>query len=122
MEKYINFIIAFFVLLSIFRRFKIRKNVPGMQGQGFGNEPEQGMKTVFPKDVSSVLPKALLGNKNLEKIVTVYGTGAQVGVEDVSGLLNVSAETAQEYLGSLEGQGRAEVVMSAGNKVKYKLS
>jgi hypothetical protein len=67
------------------------------------------------------LPPLGLAGKQLDKIVKVYGTGAMLGTDEVSILLNVSPETTQDYLEQLASSNRAIKTSSASGKMRYKL-
>jgi hypothetical protein len=111
-------VIIVLVLRAIGSKEKVRKNFSEQfEWKSFKMGPQL-------KDSSdpTVLALGVFGNKDLDKIVTVYGQGSQLSVDDVVGLLNITPEKAQAYLDELSNQGRAQLVQSTSGKIKYKLS
>ena len=138
MDSLINIIIVIIVIASVVFRVKkaaklIAKNRPA------GNQPANtaGDQAQYPSGQSVIdaasrtiiaptqflpaFPQAGFNGKDLNKIITVYGAGAAIGTEEVSILLNVSLEQAQNYLDQLASQGKAEMVTSVSGKTRYKL-
>lgn len=128
MEWIFNLFIFVIIALSVLARVKKNRGGPGQQQEDPSAPPKftgllEGL--IVPKnnggEVNVSLAALGLANKQLDKIVTVYGAGAMLGIDEVSILLNVSEGAALDCLEQLAGSNRAVKTMSTGGKMRYKL-
>lgn len=120
-----NFVIIVFVIVSVI--FRIKKAQEKLQktgvrsddpvGKNFQNALLQGFLGQPPEQVA----KFAGGSKDIDKLVTVYGPGAILGINEVSVFLKISEQDAQEILDQLLSSGKAITTTSASGKIRYKL-
>ena len=118
MDLFLNFVIVLAVIVSIMARQKKM-----MQQRAQADSQAQNARPAAPKiTVPQILAgRAPIFSKNLNKIISVYGSGAMLGTDEVSILLRVSDSAAQNYLEQLVAQGRAQTTASASGKIRYRL-